>query len=174
MCNLYSITTNQAAIADLFRVVRRYEGNLAPMPGVFPDYPRASHSRRGRRARDGADALGHAAAAAHRRPARDEHSQHLVAALARVAQAGASLSRPGQQLCRIRPGAQSGNHRRKTSCGSRLRTLARCSRSPGFGPLSMVIAAPSQSPFRGRIGFTAFSPRRRTQSLSQYIRRRCR
>jgi putative SOS response-associated peptidase YedK len=39
MCNLYSITTNQAAIAELFRVVRRYEGNLAPMPGVFPDYP---------------------------------------------------------------------------------------------------------------------------------------
>jgi putative SOS response-associated peptidase YedK len=39
MCNLYSITTNQAAIAELFRVVRRYEGNLPPMPGVFPDYP---------------------------------------------------------------------------------------------------------------------------------------
>ena len=39
MCNLYSITTNQAAIGDLFRVIRRYEGNLAPMPGVFPDYP---------------------------------------------------------------------------------------------------------------------------------------
>ncbi|MGT2435028.1 SOS response-associated peptidase [Bradyrhizobium betae] len=39
MCNLYSITTNQAAIAELFRVVRRYEGNLASMPGVFPDYP---------------------------------------------------------------------------------------------------------------------------------------
>ncbi len=29
MCNLYSITTNQAAIAVLFRIVRRYEGNLA-------------------------------------------------------------------------------------------------------------------------------------------------
>lgn len=39
MCNLYSITTNQAAIAELFRTVRRYEGNLPPMPGVFPDYP---------------------------------------------------------------------------------------------------------------------------------------
>jgi putative SOS response-associated peptidase YedK len=38
-CNLYSITTNQAAIAALFRVVNRYVGNLAPMPGVFPDYP---------------------------------------------------------------------------------------------------------------------------------------
>ena len=34
MCNLYSITTNQAAIAALFRVVNRYVGNLAPMPGV--------------------------------------------------------------------------------------------------------------------------------------------
>ncbi|WP_316159323.1 SOS response-associated peptidase [Bradyrhizobium sp. SZCCHNRI3042] len=39
MCNLYSITTNQAAMAELFRIVRQYEGNLPPMPGVFPDYP---------------------------------------------------------------------------------------------------------------------------------------
>jgi putative SOS response-associated peptidase YedK len=39
MCNLYSITTNQAAIINLFRVMNRYVGNLPPMPGVFPDYP---------------------------------------------------------------------------------------------------------------------------------------
>ena len=39
MCNLYSITTNQEAIRGLFRVMNRYVGNLAPMPGVFPDYP---------------------------------------------------------------------------------------------------------------------------------------
>jgi hypothetical protein len=39
MCNLYSITTNQAAIIALFRVVNRYVGNLPPMSGVFPDYP---------------------------------------------------------------------------------------------------------------------------------------
>ncbi len=39
MCNLYSITTNQAAIIALFRVLNRYVGNLPPMPGVFPDYP---------------------------------------------------------------------------------------------------------------------------------------
>ena len=38
MCNLHSITTNEAAIIALFRVVNRYVGNLAPMPGVFPDY----------------------------------------------------------------------------------------------------------------------------------------
>ena len=36
MCNLYSITTNQAAIIAQFRVVNRYVGNLLPMPGVFP------------------------------------------------------------------------------------------------------------------------------------------
>ena len=39
MCNLYSITTNQAAIAALFKRMNRYVGNLPPMPGVFPDYP---------------------------------------------------------------------------------------------------------------------------------------
>src|ERR1700693_3421306 len=37
MCNL-SNTTNQAAIIALFRVANRYVGNLAPMPGGFPDY----------------------------------------------------------------------------------------------------------------------------------------
>jgi hypothetical protein len=42
MCNLYSITTNQEAIRALFRVINRYVGNLAPMPGVFPDYPAPS------------------------------------------------------------------------------------------------------------------------------------
>jgi hypothetical protein len=31
-------TTNQATISALFRVVNRYVGNVAPMPGVFPDY----------------------------------------------------------------------------------------------------------------------------------------
>jgi hypothetical protein len=35
MCNLYRITTNQAAIIALFRVINRYVGNLAPMPPCF-------------------------------------------------------------------------------------------------------------------------------------------
>jgi len=39
MCNLYSITTNQAAIIALFRVINHYVGNLPAMTGVFPDYP---------------------------------------------------------------------------------------------------------------------------------------
>jgi hypothetical protein len=39
MCNLYSITTNQAAIVARFEMMNRYVGNLPLMPGVFPDYP---------------------------------------------------------------------------------------------------------------------------------------
>jgi hypothetical protein len=35
MCNLYSITTNQAANAALLRVINGTFGNLPPMPGVF-------------------------------------------------------------------------------------------------------------------------------------------
>ena len=57
MCN-YSITTNQAAIIALFRVVNRYVGNLAPMPGVFPDYPVPVGAQRWRRARADHDAPG--------------------------------------------------------------------------------------------------------------------
>jgi putative SOS response-associated peptidase YedK len=39
MCNLYSMTTNQKAIRDLFKVGRDVSGNLPSMPGIFPDYP---------------------------------------------------------------------------------------------------------------------------------------
>ena len=38
-CAIYSITTNQEAMRSVFRKINRYVGNLAPMPGVFPDYP---------------------------------------------------------------------------------------------------------------------------------------
>ena len=64
MCNLYSITTNQAAIAALFRVVNRYVGNLAPMPGVFPDYPAPVVRNTDDWPRADHDAMGHAAATA--------------------------------------------------------------------------------------------------------------
>jgi hypothetical protein len=35
MCDLYSITTIQAAIIARFRVMNRYVGNLPPMAGGF-------------------------------------------------------------------------------------------------------------------------------------------
>jgi hypothetical protein len=47
MCNLYSITSNQEAIPTLFRVVNRYFGNLAPIPGVFPGLSCAGHRNTG-------------------------------------------------------------------------------------------------------------------------------
>jgi hypothetical protein len=59
VCNLYSITTNQAAIIALFRVVNRYIGNLAPMPGVSGlQGAYRPHRRRGARTRH--RAVGHA------------------------------------------------------------------------------------------------------------------
>ena len=60
MCNLYSITTNQAAIIALFRVVNRYVGNLAPMPGVFPGLQGADRAQRRRRPRARHGEVGHA------------------------------------------------------------------------------------------------------------------
>jgi hypothetical protein len=47
MCNLYSITTNQEATRQLFRVVNRYIGNLPAMPGDFPTSPRLSFATPG-------------------------------------------------------------------------------------------------------------------------------
>jgi hypothetical protein len=41
MCNLYSVTSSQKAIVDLVRAMRDVTGNLPPMPGVYPDYPRS-------------------------------------------------------------------------------------------------------------------------------------
>jgi putative SOS response-associated peptidase YedK len=41
MCNLYSMTTNVEAIRRLFAVdpANDRTGNLASMPGIYPDYP---------------------------------------------------------------------------------------------------------------------------------------
>jgi putative SOS response-associated peptidase YedK len=38
MCNLYSMTTNQAAIIAIARALRDHTGNLPPLPGIYPDY----------------------------------------------------------------------------------------------------------------------------------------
>jgi putative SOS response-associated peptidase YedK len=38
MCNLYSVTTNQAAIIAATRTMRDDAGNLPPLPAIFPDY----------------------------------------------------------------------------------------------------------------------------------------
>jgi hypothetical protein len=37
MCNLYSITTNQAAIIALFRVLNRYENRRARLLILLPE-----------------------------------------------------------------------------------------------------------------------------------------
>jgi hypothetical protein len=98
MCNLYSITTNQAAIIALFRVVNRYVGNLAPMPGVFPDYPAPVVRNTDAGTEMVTMRWGHAVVTAHRLAAGHQHPQHVFTALARLAEAGETLHCPGQQL----------------------------------------------------------------------------
>jgi hypothetical protein len=109
MCNLYSITTNQAAIIALFRVMNRYVGNLPPMPGVFPDYPGPCGAQRGHRVRDGDDAPGHAAATTGRWKPGDEYQEHVVTALAGLAQARDPVLGAVQWLRRICAGAKPGD-----------------------------------------------------------------
>jgi hypothetical protein len=78
MCNLYSLTKGQAAIRDLFSVKHDRTGNLPLFPSIFPDQVAPI----GRRARACHGALGHAWAAAVRRPAGDQHPQRPEPALA--------------------------------------------------------------------------------------------
>jgi len=102
MCNLYSITTNQAAIAALFRVVKRYVGNLAPMPGVFPDYPAPVVRNTEAGTEITMMRLGHAAAITHPETTCHKHQERVGATLARLAEAGEPLPGAGEQLRRIR------------------------------------------------------------------------
>jgi putative SOS response-associated peptidase YedK len=105
MCNLYSITTNQAAIIALFRVINRYVGNLhnlQPMPGVFPDYP-APVDRAAGAERELTMRWGMPASAARRG---FQYPQHDFAPLARLVEARKSLLGPGKQLRRVRAGTE--------------------------------------------------------------------
>src|SRR3981189_2174701 len=106
MCNLYSITTNQAAIAALFRVMNQSVGNLPPMPGVFPDYPAPVVRNAGAERELTMMRWGHAATAKVRRGAGHQHPQRVVAGLAGLAEAGEPLSGAGEQLRRVRAGAK--------------------------------------------------------------------
>jgi putative SOS response-associated peptidase YedK len=99
MCNLYSITTNQAAIIALFRVINRYVGNLPPMPGVFPDYPaplvrNAGTERELTMMRWGVPPPSRAGG----------FPQHHFAALARLAEAGEPLPGAANSFAEYAPG----------------------------------------------------------------------
>jgi len=96
---LYSITTNQAAIISLFRVINQHVGNLPPMPGVFPDYPAPVV-----RQPDGGLELimmmrwGDASAAEIRWAARYQHPEYILAGLAGLAETREPMPRTVQQL----------------------------------------------------------------------------
>jgi putative SOS response-associated peptidase YedK len=95
MCNLYSITTNQAAIAALFRRMNRYVGNLPPMPGVFPDYP-APVIRNAGEAEEMVLMRWGMPPPKDRRPTSDEYSQYIFSTLARLVETGEPLPGAGE------------------------------------------------------------------------------
>jgi hypothetical protein len=60
-------------------VVNRYVGNLAPIPGVFPDYPAPVIRNAGADRELTMMRWGHAAASEGRRAAGYQHPQHILA-----------------------------------------------------------------------------------------------
>jgi hypothetical protein len=96
MSNLYTMTTNRAAIRDLFNMTKDSSGNLPPMPGVFPDYPAPGSAQCWCRPRPDHGALGHGAAAQVRRAARHQYPQYRFTALARLAEAGEPMPGAGE------------------------------------------------------------------------------
>ena len=102
MWNLYSITTNQEAICALFRVVNCYVGNLAPMPGVFPDYPAPVIRNAGDERELTMMRWGMPPPPRTGGPPVTNIRNHVVPALADVGDVGKTLSGPVQQLRRIR------------------------------------------------------------------------
>jgi hypothetical protein len=101
MCNLYSITTNQEAIRALFRVMNRYVGNLPAMPVVFPDYPAPVVRNAGAERELVLMRWGMPPPLRTGWAASDQHPQHVIAALARLAEARKPMPGAFQQLCRV-------------------------------------------------------------------------
>jgi hypothetical protein len=115
-----SITTNQATIIALFRVLNRYVGNLPPMPSVFPDYPapvvrNAGADRELVMMRWGMPPPPRAGGF----PV--TNIRNTTSPLARLAEAEEPLSGTGQQLRRICAGAQpcDRQERRRVVCPER-------------------------------------------------------
>jgi putative SOS response-associated peptidase YedK len=124
MCNLYSVTTNQEAIRALFRVMNRYVGNLPAMPGVFPDYPAPVVRNAGAERELVLMRWGMPPPLRTGWAASDQHPQHVIAALARLAEARKPMPGAFQQLCRVCARAEP-RDKKRTSSGSRSMTIGR-------------------------------------------------
>ena len=149
LCNVQSIFDHHEPRSDLalFRVMNRYVGNLAPMPGEFQDYP-APWSATPRPARElsmmrrGMPPPPEIAAAAGH-----QHPQHVVTTLARLAEQNALSRSTGSPSTRR---SRTLRRRKWMWSGGQTTTSALCSRSRAYGRPTTGIAAPSRSRYRGR------------------------
>jgi putative SOS response-associated peptidase YedK len=150
MCNFYSITTYQAAIIALFRVMNRYVGNLPPMPGVFSDYPapvvrNAGTEREMVTMRWGMPPPPRAGGY----PSRTSGTRRRRIGGLGSSRKAAAWSR--QTASRNTNPSRTPRPKRRTSCGSRSMKIDHCSRSLAFGLNSTATGAPSQNPFQALV-----------------------
>jgi putative SOS response-associated peptidase YedK len=101
MCNLFSVTKDQSAIRNLFRVSHDRVGNLPTQPAIFPDQM-APIVRVGPDGKRELVALGNARASTIWRRADHEHPQRQEPGLAALAREGESLRRAGNVPLQIR------------------------------------------------------------------------
>jgi putative SOS response-associated peptidase YedK len=87
---------NQAAIIALLRVINRYVGNLPPIPGVFPDYPAPVVRNVGADRELTMMRWGMPPPPRTGGPAGHQRPEHIVTALAGLAEAGEPLPGPVQ------------------------------------------------------------------------------
>jgi putative SOS response-associated peptidase YedK len=103
MCNLYSVTTNQAAIIALFREIKLLRRERAAVARRVSRLSCSRDPQHRRENRAGDDALGPAATATRRRAAGHQRPQHVVATLAYVAETAEPLSRPANSFAEYAP-----------------------------------------------------------------------
>ena len=173
MCNLYSITTNQSAIAVLFRGKNRYVGNLAPMPGLFPDYPapvvRNTDAERGLvLMRWGMPPPPHTGGP----PVtniRNTSSPHWRGWL----KPGSRCLVPFNSFAEYAP-EPNPETKKKDVVWFATTMIGPFPASPASGPSSRVTAGRNRNQSPARIRSTAFSRRRRTPSSNRSIQKPCR
>jgi hypothetical protein len=150
MCNLYSMTKNQAAIRDLFKVGRDTAGNLPPLPAIFPDQMAPIV-----RINDGERELIMMRWGMPNPPQFPGITTNIRNTIRRTGADGSGLKAGASCRCH-RSASMRGRSRPKHQSGSPSTRPDRSSLSPESGPNGMAFAAPKQIPSRDAIGSMAF------------------
>lgn len=141
----YEPSRHRRALSRRQSIPGQPRANARRLPGLF----RSSDPQHRHRHGNDFDALGHATVVTFGRTASDQHSQHILAALAWLAEAPEPLLGAVQQLRWVRSGAQSRDQEEGCRLARTSMMTGRLRRSLASGLPSKEIAAPSPSRYRG-------------------------